>query len=184
MKDHLKSAVKRYKQEEVRINPISNLDVEIVVELTQIFDKLNQPELKSMVDQWKFLSDVEVRDMLIEWNIQHPKTFEEKGEEGEENGEVSLKISREVDIQKKRFTVRDFIDFRGEVVEVGLIKTIGKSYSLTSNGIVFEIIFNKDLHEKFVLINKVFKFMDERIRDQHYEDLKERLQNVKGVTFI
>lgn len=182
MKDHLKSAVKRYKQEEVKINPISNLDAEIVVELTQIFDKLNQPELKSMVDQWKFLSDVEVRDMLIEWNIQHPKGVEQKDKEGNDN--VSIEVSKKLSVEKNEYKVKNFLEFRGEILDVKTIITITKSHSVSSRGIWYEIIINKDLSERFILCNKVFSYPDERIRDQHYEDLRDRLQNIEGVVFI
>ena len=117
---------------------------------------------------------------MVRWNIQHPKGVEQKDKEGD----VNVKISKNRNDDQFEYKSRWFLEFREETIDLSIIKTISKSHSISRDGIVYEVIFNKDLSDRFIMCNKVFKFMDERIRDQHYQDLKDQLNDIEGVVFI
>ena len=96
MEKHLQSATERYEQEESKISPISSVDAEIIVELGEIFGKLDQPELKSTIKQWKSLPDEKIRDILLGWNIEHQKEepsskFESPKKKGKSNSAAKEK---------------------------------------------------------------------------------------------
>lgn len=76
MNKFLKSAVTRYEAlkgtKDYLINPISTVDAEIMIELGQILKKLGAKDLFEILNSYKEVKDAEIRDTLIEWNIQHP----------------------------------------------------------------------------------------------------------------
>ena len=96
MNKYFRSAVDRYnkmKDKDYLIHPISNEDSEIITELKVILDKVGLSDVKAILDDYKFKKDEEVRDDLLQWNIDHPKKpkGKEKGEEGGNEGLDFLK---------------------------------------------------------------------------------------------
>lgn len=88
MNKYLKSAVERYNKEfnkELLIHPISEIDVEIITELVQILKKSGRSDILELMKSYKELKDEEIRDQLLQWNIDHPAnkviTTENKEEE-------------------------------------------------------------------------------------------------------
>ena len=75
MNKFLKSANERFdkiKPKDYLINPISEEDCEIVIELMQILKKNNIEDIFQIMNQYKELKDGEIRDTLMQWNIDHP----------------------------------------------------------------------------------------------------------------
>lgn len=170
MKKSLRSSVERYSQEETSISPISSLDAEIIVELGQIFDKLHQPELKSMIDEWKTLPDVKIRDMLLDWNTNHPKEVQEKKKKKE----------------KEEFNplIRRFVDFGGKSMDVSAIKTVEKDLVFNEKERVAQhcVIFNRGFDGAYGDI--YFYFNTERLCSQGYDNLKILLEKTNTIEFI
>lgn len=75
MNQYLKSAVERYKKfiskykEPLKIHPISEIDAEIIIELQEILKKCDMQTVVNIIREYKFLKDEEIRDKLIQFNI-------------------------------------------------------------------------------------------------------------------
>ncbi len=83
MNDYLKSAVKRFNdkfKKEFLINPISSIDAEILTEIKQVIKKAGLNEVNAILDEYKFKKDEEIRDDLLQWNIDNPKIGKSVGE--------------------------------------------------------------------------------------------------------
>lgn len=170
MKRSLKTAVERYDIEESSISPISSLDAEIIVELGQIFDKLKQPDLKSMVDEWKTLPDVKIRDLLLDWNTNHPKETPNTTKKKEEE-------------DKDPFT-RKILDFEGQLWDVSSIRKVEKAYLFNENIRIAQpfIVFNRG--SEGIFGETRFPFNTEQLRDQAYSNLKILLEKTDQIEFI
>ena len=84
MKIHLKKSVESYDKIKDRyylINPVSEVDAEIFVEIMQIFKKLGRSDLTSILDQWKYIKDSELRDQLLQWNIDNQESLNSKNKD-------------------------------------------------------------------------------------------------------
>jgi hypothetical protein len=71
MNEYLKSAGKRFKDKfgkEFLINPISNIDGEIVTEIIELFKKLKANEIVAVLKEYKYKKDTEIRDSLLDLN--------------------------------------------------------------------------------------------------------------------
>lgn len=72
MNQFLKSASERFsklKKSEYLINPLSEIDAEIIGELSEILKKFNANEAVAILKQYKELKDSEIRDMLLQLNM-------------------------------------------------------------------------------------------------------------------
>ena len=60
-----------------------------------------------------------------------------------------------------------------------LIKTIGinQDYNFLIKKMEYKIIINKDLEEKYMLTNGVFKFLDFDLRNKKLKELKDKLKD-------
>ena len=75
MKAHLRSAVERFdkiKPKEFLINPISEVDCEIITELGEIFKKQGMVDIFEIIRTYKELKDEDILEQLQQWNIDHP----------------------------------------------------------------------------------------------------------------
>lgn len=76
MNKFFKSAVDRYNKlkgdKDFLINPISEEDAEIIDELRVILKKLGRDDVLELLRSHKEEKDVEIRDKLLQWNIDHP----------------------------------------------------------------------------------------------------------------
>ncbi|MFW6273068.1 MAG: hypothetical protein ACOC2U_04755 [bacterium] len=71
MNNYLKSAAKRYEEKlgkEFLINPISNIDGEIITEITELLKKLKANEAVEVLKSYKYKKDEEIRDELLGLN--------------------------------------------------------------------------------------------------------------------
>ena len=157
MTEHLEAAYKRdTRKKSCLINPISKIDAEIIFELSVALGRyIGIEELKNIVEQWKFLKDGDVKDMLLQINIDNPEV----------PGDESHK--------------RKFINFDGEIIEIFLIKTIGKDdeYDFSKQKMQYNIIINKNLEEKYMLTNGIFKYPTKEIREEKLSELKNKLKD-------
>lgn len=70
------------------INPISRTDCEIVIELGQILKKAGLEEVTQILSSYKEFKDEEIRDRLLQWNIDNPNLKKPKSvsiKKGEED---------------------------------------------------------------------------------------------------
>ena len=75
MNKFLKSASERFdkiKGRDFLINPISEVDCEIIIELGQILFKAGLTDVTAVLKTYKELKDLDVRDALMQWNIDNP----------------------------------------------------------------------------------------------------------------
>lgn len=96
MNKYLNSARERFSKisdKDYLIHPISEVDCEIFVELAQILKKAGLEEVVQIIKEYKGIKDLEIRDDLLQWNINHPqlgttklinKIADKAGEEGED----------------------------------------------------------------------------------------------------
>lgn len=72
MNEYLKSASERYKKLSPKrfiINPISEVDCEIMVEIRELLKKAGLREADVILKEYKYLKDTEIRDQLMQCNI-------------------------------------------------------------------------------------------------------------------
>lgn len=187
MKEHLKSASARYKQDLAKINPISDIDAEIITEISQALLKIGENKLKSVVDQWKFLKDEDVRDLLLDW---HLNTKDKRLiDSGDIDGELVTNDPKSGEGKGKKdesFFIRPFIDFQGSMLEAYNIKsfTKGMRYDHDDSRLVWEIMVNKDMKMDFPYTNQTFSFYTEKAREDAWGSLKEMLEKTGTIIFI
>jgi hypothetical protein len=71
-----KSASERYNklcEKNYLINPMSEIDLEIVGELKVVLDKVGLNEVNEILKNYKEYKDIEIFETLLNWNIEHPK---------------------------------------------------------------------------------------------------------------
>lgn len=128
MNEHLKAAVKRYKPNQVKINPISEIDAEIVVELIEVFKKLRQTKLEQIIKEYKFLKDEDVRGKLLEWNTEFNQ---DEGEINPDQDIEEVKVHDVIKLQGKIFYLSDILTF--ERFERWDVDRESKVYSILIN---------------------------------------------------
>ena len=72
MNQYLKSASKKYSSvidKEYLINPISEIDGEIITEVMELFKKMGAKGIAEILKNYKYLKDEEIRDQLLQANI-------------------------------------------------------------------------------------------------------------------
>lgn len=75
MNKYLNSAKERFckiSDKDYLIHPISEVDCEIFIELAQIIKKAGLSEVIEIIKEYKGIKDLEIRDTLLQWNIDHP----------------------------------------------------------------------------------------------------------------
>jgi hypothetical protein len=75
MNKFLKSASDRFekiKEKDYLINPMSEVDCEIIVELGQILNKAGLKDVCDILKSYKENKDEDTRDDLLQWNIDNP----------------------------------------------------------------------------------------------------------------
>lgn len=76
MNKYLASACERFlkiSDKDYLIHPISEVDCEVFSELVQILTKAGLSEVIEIIKEYKGVKDLEIRDDLLQWNIDHPK---------------------------------------------------------------------------------------------------------------
>lgn len=87
MKDHFKAAVKRYPETErkTKIHPISEEDAQIMVEIIELFKKMQFTKAVEILEKWKYECDEDIALNLLDLNTeiarsQGRETVEEQSE--------------------------------------------------------------------------------------------------------
>lgn len=180
MNKFLESSVERFPKEleKTLIHPLSRIDAEIIIEISEIIKKTGLTEIKALLDQYKYLKDTEVYSQLQDWNLKHPLLIPEE-KEGEKKKGSGLSF----------LFKRNFIYFKDLRIDVSSIRCYEKSdeYNFVKNEMEYEIIFNR-LPETTGVTNvttqKVIKYSDIERRDQDFEALDSFMENFEGIKFI
>jgi len=181
MNDYLKSASNRFEEKfkkEFLINPISKIDAEIIVELGQILKKLNATDVKAILDEYKFKKDSEVRDDLLQWNIDH-KYGSNKTKPNEDDVEITDENSFPPLIKIGDFYMRGY-----HLHNFDLFEEFNEEYE----EYVFGIILNPvpvaaDLKKIPLYCNEKIMFTTEEDRNKVLTNIIQFL-NESGVGFI
>lgn len=175
----LESSVERFPKdlEKSLIHPISKIDAEIIIEIGEIIKKVGLTEIKSLLDQYKYLKDSDVYTQLQDWNLKHPLLVQEEGKEKKKEGGLSFLFKR------------NFIYFKDLRIDVSYIRCYEKldEYNFVKNEMEYEIIFNRlpeSTDVKNVVTHKVIKYGDIERRDQDFEALDSFMENFEGIKFI
>lgn len=160
MNPYLESAVKRYEQQDnVFINPISEIDAQIISQVMIVLDKYDNKVLKAILDNYKYLKDNDIHDLIEEWNENNP-IIANTEEDGSDN-------------QFKR----KFIDFESGTLEVWLVKSADKDdyYNFNKTRMEYRIVINKGFPENVAFADKTYSFSTPELRDEKLQVLKENI---------
>lgn len=170
MNKFFKSAVERYnnllksvKKDGFLINPISELDAEIIGELKIILDKRGVRDVVEIVNNYKNYKDEDIRDELLQWNIDHNQMIDEDDEDIE-NAQ-----------QRRMFYVKikEVIIFQYD------LKCFKFMEEIKNGEIKYQLMINPTPEEaKSVpyFANYIVNFDDEEDRDDTYSQLKSFLK--------
>jgi len=179
MKEHLKKAVTSFAKlkQESSINPISNTDAEIIVELLEALKKVGKTDLVAILDGWKYKKDEDVRDDLLTWNTEF------NPEENQEERNI-------FDIEPAKFggyfidgllytqeKVRNFIELGGSKYCMDDIFFYSKIQEWDYNqpvGVKFGIKLNEhpdDVSMKRIYADKKIFYTSKEERDKEFERL-------------
>lgn len=166
MNKQLKSAVSRFdeiKKNDYLISPISQLDAEIFIELTQIISKFGGDNIVQILKEYKFKKDEEIRDDLLQWNIDNP----------------NFKKDENIKSQEPQKKIWPFLRIQDRVIRAWDIGAWNEEEEIDENGnFKFYIILNP-LPEGYDL-KKVPKYSNERITFDSFENRKIVLDNLEA----
>ena len=168
------------KAKEYLINPISEIDCEIMVELSELFKKYGANDVVEILKQYKCLKDEEIRDQLLQANMD----FTQK-----ESEEKEVVVERKKDLFKQLLELfsmfRNFLIVDGERIDTKFIF----GYKKTNNEDFSEyyIILNplniENMKSLPFYINHRFTFYDEKKRDEMVIIIDNLLKD-KDVKFV
>ena len=120
MNKYLKSASDRFekiKEKDYAIAPMSEMDCEVVVEVFELLRKSGKKDAVEILKQYKYLKDDEIRDQLIQCNIDtSSKNYEKEGE-----SEVGKLLAEINELKEKLEQKKKFIQLRDDSIAVNLI---------------------------------------------------------------
>ena len=179
MKAHLKKAVETFDQIKGRdylINPISELDAEIIIELTEIFKKLGKTDLVSILDTYKYKKDEEIRDDLLQWNIDNGKLQDQK--------EQQSAIEEVFSIPSLWINIQDFNLNLADIFNYQKIEEWDDDYVRPVFGIIVNEIPENVTRNIPLYANRKFLFEYERERDEYYDLLDKYIKEKRNIEFI
>lgn len=174
MNKYLKSAAERFAKltnKEVKINPISELDGEILTEIYEALKKISAPHrLIEILAKYKFLKDEQVRDYLLEFNTNfiHESKDEEFFDEFEEGGKKKSYSTEFISIKGKRFVLRFLFafepidDYNNELYYIKLNPTPQEATKVP------------------LYSNELIEFNDDEQRDEMLENLDNLIREAGG----
>ena len=117
MNKYLRSAADRFDKikndNNFLINPMSTQDAEIFVEIGQILKKCKLNDVLAILSEYKSISDAEIRDNLLQWNIDHPAvTSNLKDQVSEVIGETLNRRVPWIQIKGAALPVNELFGFR------------------------------------------------------------------------
>lgn len=174
MNQYLKAAVDRYErlnkgEKTYLIAPISKIDAEIIVEIVELFKKLNKMNVVEILKNYKFHKDEEIRDALLDANT----NFKNESSTSDDEQKEALSAFT---------TKRDFVQIGDERIFIGMINSWskGERFCRKRGSMVYSIILNrfeKDLQLTKVPMyaNHTFDFDDMDERDEAFDKLDDLL---------
>ena len=97
MNKFFKSAIERYKdllpsnkKGGYLINPISEVDAEIINEIKVILDKLGVCEVSEILKNYKEFKDLDIYESLLQWNIDNPKLKFSNNSQDQESSTIGV----------------------------------------------------------------------------------------------
>lgn len=180
MKDYLKKAIEKYpceeleakinKGEPLKINPISKIDADIIVEIIELLRKYNSNvainDAISIIEQWKYLKDTDILNKLIQLNLDVSKAIADNS--SNEGG--AAPVIRYLNINGSRIDLNLFISH--------------EVYETSENGNIQYVLKLNPVHEKSknfpMYANLEFNFSDIVERDNYATALDSYLFNSRG----
>ena len=114
MNKYILAAVKRYREKDSLISPISKVDGEIITEIYEIFKKIGFDRGINILQSYKFKKDEEILDEFLQLNLDLSKENYESETEIDENGNVVKKpppIIRYIIVNEKRIDLFQLIGY-------------------------------------------------------------------------
>ena len=118
MNKYLKAASERYKEgfkKQALINPMSEVDGEIITEITELLKKAGLKEAVAILGEYKFTKDTEIRDSLLELNTNYKQKLASKivseiieDEEDFDDRELLLSFNDFRNLNNKKYLVLGF----------------------------------------------------------------------------
>lgn len=169
MEQHLLEATKNYPIEDSSISSISMVDAEIIVELREALKKIGNEVLVEILSRWKKSSDEDVRDQLLSFNINFGK---------------SQVVSEKESKQQFSDSMIEIGDYTIKTKFLVSLKKEDSCYDALRDGkVTYDIVINEDLSDKLLMCNTHVTFPSRRVRDQVYQELKEKLKKC-NIRFI
>lgn len=160
MEGNLEQCIEGYYIEDQPIQPISKVDADIILQLKKTAYILDESLYMILID-YKEMPDEQILNLLIQWNSEHKSSESKK---------------------------RDFILFESETLPVDLIHSIGKksifNFQEEEGKYEYFIIVNEGHNDKFHFGNRMYKFKNERERDEKFVELHELMQKTNKINFI
>ena len=172
MNKFFKSAVDRFhkiKERDYLISPISEIDAEIIVEIGQILKKVGLDSVNIILANWKENKDEEVRDDLLQWNIDDSNI--KKQTVGQVMTEAVDKLVEEARKPEPTIEIREIITGIYNIV------AIESGEDLINDR--FWIIINptpEGTKRVPIFANRKILYCDEESRDSALESIKEALR--------
>lgn len=173
MNQYLKSATTRFSQlnkegKSHLISPISEMDAEIMVEIIELFKKLNKMNVVEILKNYKFHKDEEIRDALLDANTNF-KNEENVSDDSKEDSASSVFITK-----------RDFIKIKDERVYIWAINSWGKDerFCKKRHEIVYSIVLNRV--EKNLQITKVPMYANHTFDFEEFDEREEAFERLDG----
>lgn len=201
MNNYLKAAIERYKkllpknkQEGYLINPMSEVDCEIIVELQELLKKSGNNEAHSIMKEYKGqVKDSEIRDQLIQCNIntrdndlfEAYDNIEEDFEDGEDNIKTLKKKVKEL-LEVIKNNKRKFLIIKSYRFVTNLIFSYKKDDLSSIDKELYRLIINpvrEDLTKIPIYANTEFYFDNEEECDEIIENIDIALQKA-NVEFV
>jgi hypothetical protein len=191
MNAYFKSAVERYKKllknkESFLINPLSEVDCEIIIELKELLIKAGNNQAINILKEYKGqVKDTEIRDQLIQCNIDTKNKELEFFDEYGDDEEVDVKeLKKRIKALQKALedNKREFIVIQEDRIFAYLIFGYEKIDKSTFDYEEFQLVLNPtriDATKIPLYANKTFTFYDKEKCDQTVELLDEVLQKTK-----
>lgn len=187
MNNYLKSASKRFteiKKSDYLINPMSEIDCEIVVELSELFKKYGAVDVVEILKQYKCLKDEEIRDQLLQANMDFSLKEIEMGDKEDEKKKKKGLFKQLMELFD---LFRNFLIIDEERIDTKFIFGYKKDFHIDEDFEEYYIILNplntEGMKSLPFYTNHKFTFYNEQERDDMV-DIIDNLLKDKDVKFI
>ena len=175
MNKFLKSAAERFSQltksKSYLINPLSEIDCEIIDEIKVILSKYEASEVIEILRNYKEYKDEEIRDDLLQWNIDHP-SIDSKSTYNDEQSDTKSR--------------KNFIRIQDDYINVNFIFGFRLIDHFVENEESYHIMLNPtpdDVTKIPLYSNHCIEFSDFESREKFVSNLKKVFKEFK-INFI